>query len=193
MLFAGYEFAMGMLAGVGPFIILAAFGVTRARKSSAPDPRALSKAASHVVDEYLNFVRFGELIQTSERFPVGPGVGEMFQLSCRNFGDFFGKESGRRGGVRAIHYCTQRRLPKIRLPHFHRWRTAMDKNLAHITYVRVAAPIAFYDDKGNVKVTLLLEEMQNAFRLFLVHADEQYRQEFESRLGEIKCQRPPTT
>jgi hypothetical protein len=191
-MFAKCEFLMGLLGSLGAASLVALVSDhRRSQYKPATDPAALTQALGQVVDAYRSLVHFGQFLEHESNEPEADCAG-AFAMYGRKLGGFFGKEAGDASRARAVHYCTQRHLQKMRLPHYNRWRRAMEKLIAPIHYEQ-ADRIAQHNSEAGERVRLLLSEMRDAFALFSEHIDDQYKPEFIARMGELSCRKPATT
>lgn len=99
----------------------------------------------HVVHEYANFVSSAEMVTKGQHLkkgfdpPVNTHLFHAFLLNCRKMADFFGGPSGRTQGADVF---ARDYVPgfAISLAHYACWRDPVDKQLAHITYIRDMNP-----------------------------------------------------
>jgi hypothetical protein len=176
--------AFGLLAGAAATAI--AIKLRRSQSGFVLDRTLLPDAIHHVVYEYSNLIHSGDYVAyKSPGGPIGVHVGDVFLLNCRKFADFFSVRPNHYGDVRAFYFCSMNPLPRIRLQHQRRWRRAINQNLAHISFDRVKSPIPFYTGpEGSTRVIQLVEELRDAFRLFLNHVDDEYKTHFQRELAE---------
>lgn len=137
------------------------------------------KAVHHVVHDYANLVSSGTLTQdTTVKPPFNTHVQHAFLLGCRKLADFFCKSSDDRDIV-AADFLGKRELFPLSV--WNKWGDPMNKQLAHLSYARVTKPKAWDGRREN---KLLIEEFQQAWKLFRSKLPDPYRSEFEKQINQ---------
>ena len=143
-------------------------------------PTICEKAIDHIVYEYANLVSAGELLKKQHEPPtINTHVQDAFLLSCRKMADFFTKKP-ERDDVCSLHYISGQ---QSRLPEWEKWKVAIDKQLAHITFERVKKPKPWHGTKTN---PVLLEEFRNAWKRLLSRMDPDVHKLFEAQISARK-------
>lgn len=144
-------------------------------------------AIHHVVHEYANFVSAAEMVLDGLdidgvpfKAPINTHVSHAFYLNCRKLADFFRNTTSRQGHpVMAKHYV---KGFKAAVRVCMRWRSPMNKQLAHIDYARDLN--AQEIDKAACKA--LYKELKVTWRKFRKRLREPYKSEFAKKIKERK-------
>lgn len=152
-----------------------------------PDEADLLNSVWDVVYEYGNLISSGELLQTPLPPPINTHVQDAFLLSCRKMADFFlWKPTTRypepdKHDIVASDFTASPQA--YTLPIWDSWATAIDKQLAHITWKR---------DKGwdGSKNKPFMEELRAAWKLFLANLDPKFQTRFGEELAKRKRDEP---
>jgi hypothetical protein len=100
-------------------------------------------AIHHIVHEYANFVSSAEMVTSGQHLakgfdpPVNTHLFHAFLLNCRKMADFFGNRRSKEDDVLASDYDLHFTAS---LEKCDNWRNPTNKQLAHISYTRDAAP-----------------------------------------------------
>ncbi|MEO8127509.1 MAG: hypothetical protein ABJF23_27560 [Bryobacteraceae bacterium] len=138
-------------------------------------------AVYHVIYEYANLISSGEMVTTGQHLgkcfdpPINTHLADAFYFSCRKMADFFLSRSKEKDDVFASHYVS---TVTFDLPVHERWRTSLQKQLAHLTYWR---------DKSAEEIEKpaqaeLFNELKTAWVTFLQHLPEPYRTDFDTAI-----------
>jgi hypothetical protein len=151
------------------------------KESSAPIPSIEQRllAIHHIVHDYANFVSSAEMVKSGRHLgkgfdsPINHHIFHAFLLNCRKLRDFFTGLDGR--DVVAGHFVS---TVVLILPISEKWRIPIDRQLAHLSYARIAdsKPI---EQETNIA---LYAELKGAWKLFLSHLPESYRSQFDNEL-----------
>jgi hypothetical protein len=175
----------GVLLGAGGTI--AHHHVRRKKRRGAriqPSEAELLDSIRHAVYEYANLISSGELLAVQHAYSINTHLQDAFLLSCRKMADFFLWKPTQRYPepqkydivasdftVSPLAYS----LPVWRK----KWATAMDRQLAHITWKRDQG----WDATDNKP---LLEEQQAAWEKFLANLMPKFQACFRERIKEKK-------
>jgi hypothetical protein len=141
-------------------------------------------AVHHVVHDYANLVSAGVTIPTCPPPPLNTHLQHAFILNCRKLVHFFHDPRDGKDIV-AADFFPLKGKPRFRFPAWKQWGKAMDKQIAHLSYERVTNPKPWDGYKENA---LFLEELQNAWKIFLRELPAPYKTEFEKKI--IERQQP---
>ena len=153
----------------------------RSRSKSAQeihDPNKLKRSIHHIVYEYANLISSGTLLTTPLAPPCNTHVQDAFLLGCRKLADFFLSRQ-QLDDVTARHFFGPKATLKLQLPEWRRWQRVINKQLAHITYTRVARPQTWDGTRNPV----LLAEFRRAWKQFFERLEEAHRAEFEREIA----------
>jgi hypothetical protein len=149
-----------------------------------PDNQTLIKAVHHIVHDYANLMSSGTLTQPDDaekaniQPPVNTHIQHAFLLNCRKLADFFNNSTDWPDDIIAKHFTGSSEKPILK--EWDYWGKPMDKQLAHLTYTRVTAPVPWDGYKAN---RLLLNEFQAAWKLFLNKVQEPFEVIFDSEIS----------
>jgi hypothetical protein len=156
----------------------------------SPDPGQLARGIEHICYEYANLMSAAHWDMKGAP-PWRTNVDDAFLLGCRKIGDFLLntqraklRKGGERPDILALDYLPRGFSPDWSLPIWTtEWRDVMDKQLAHVSYVR---------DKSwvhDVWVPRLEEEFREAWRKFRLAVDPRHETCFSAEMA--KCSRRP--
>jgi hypothetical protein len=150
------------------------------------EERKRFKAIHHVVHEYANFVSSAEMVLTGKDIcgrlfeaPINTHVAHAFYLNCRKLADFF-QNKKYNDDIKVEHFIQGY---KVNLRVFDRWRSRIDKQLAHITYTR---------DTNTREIKprtqrALYREIQKAWRQFRRKLPQLYADQFMRKVKQRKA------
>jgi hypothetical protein len=154
---------------------------------SIPDEATRIKAVHHVVHDYANLVSSGMLTQAGPaqmagiRPPVNSHIQHAFLLNCRKMAGFFKNDPKRNDDIVANHFTSTSET--FNLNEWDNWGRALDKQLAHLTYTRVTAPVPW---DGYIVNNLLLNELQADWKYFLTRLHNSFKQVFDEEIAKKK-------
>jgi hypothetical protein len=159
-------------------------------KSFTPSAQQLDEGVVHICYEYSNLMS-AAYWDVNGRAPWRTHADDAFLLGCRKMADFFLRttRSKLRNGdelpdILALDYIVPNSKRKWTLDIWSKqWRGPMDKQLAHLSYVRNKS----WDHR--LWVTKLENEFRTVWRKFRRELDPRYKGIFTKELA--KCRRKP--
>lgn len=148
-------------------------------------------AIHHIVHEYANFVASAEMAIRGRDCDgrgfepsINTHVSHAFYLNCRKLADFFQNRTERNADdVVAMHFAVGY---FAKLPVNDRWRKAINKQLAHVTYSRDISP-----EEITAEAQLALyDELKSEWRRFRAALPDVYASEFARKVVERKSRSP---
>ena len=151
-----------------------------------PTEQARLLAIHHIVHEYANFVSSAEMVLTGKdvdgkhfKPPINTHVSHAFYLNCRKLADFFQTRTGAKDDVLAKHFVSGF---TAKLPVCDEWRTAINRQLAHISYRRDVDSREITRDAQQA----LYDELRGIWREFRSQLPQSYVAEFTRQLRQRK-------
>jgi hypothetical protein len=174
---------LGALLGIAGTIAYQNVQRKKRRMRIQPSEGELLDSVRHVVYEYANLISSGELLAVQHAYPINTHLQDAFLLSCRKMADFFLWKPTRypqpqKYDIVASDFTVSPlgySLPVWKK----KWATAMDRQLAHITWKRDLG----WDATDN---KALMEEQRAAWKKFLANLKPNFQVRFREQINEKK-------